>query len=166
MAMLFLWQFGGMVVKEVVGRSPLTAFWVGSHTSVGMLLLALVLLRAIWGIAQSRTRPSYHPGLIGALARLGHLALYVLMLVVPSLALLRAFGGDKPIMFFGLQLRGPTSAEVEWMTAPANALHGTLAWLLLALVAGHILMALVHRYMWNDDLIGRMIGAPAASRHT
>jgi cytochrome b561 len=36
--------------------------------------------------------------------------------------------------------------------------HGLLAWVLLAAIAGHILMVLVHRFIWKDDTVGRMIG--------
>ncbi|WP_312690208.1 cytochrome b/b6 domain-containing protein [Brevundimonas nasdae] len=44
------------------------------------------------------------------------------------------------------------------MTAPANAAHGLLAWVLLAAIAGHILMVLVHRFVWKDGVAERMIG--------
>lgn len=43
--------------------------------------------------------------------------------------------------------------------APANLFHGWLGWLLLALIAGHILMTFVHRRRPGDqDVLRRMIG--------
>lgn len=164
MAVLLLWQFAGMVLKELLGRVPLMAFWVGTHASVGLLLLALLVVRAGWALAQRRRRPPYHGGLIGGLAKAGHLALYALLLVVPALALLRAFGSGRPVQFFGMRLREATGEEIAWMTAPANLLHGTLAWLLVVLILGHVAMALIHSFWWRDGLIRRMVGRAAAGR--
>ncbi|MCV0383886.1 MAG: cytochrome b [Erythrobacter sp.] len=163
-AALLAWQFGGMALKEIVGRTPLMGFWVGSHSSVGTLLLALIAIRAIWALTQMRHRPPHGPGLLGRLANLGHVALYVLMLTVPSLAFLRMLGGERPVAVFGVTLRGPRAEAVEWMTAPANLLHGTLAWTLLALIAGHVSMALLHGLWWRDGTLARMAGRVSAPR--
>ncbi|PZO74053.1 MAG: cytochrome B [Sphingomonas hengshuiensis] len=157
MAALILWQLGGMIVKTLVGRSPLTGFWVGTHGSVGTLVLVLVLLRTFWAISQRDHRPPHGTGLVGTLANAGHVALYALMMIVPALAVLRMIGSERPIQLFGITLRG-AAAPVEWMTAPAQLLHGTLAWLLLALIVGHVAMALIHQFVWRDGTLRRMAG--------
>lgn len=163
MAALFAWQFAGMAVRILVGRHPVTAFMVGTHASLGFLLLVLVLLRAAWGLTQFRHRPRHAPGLVGRLATLGHLALYALMLAVPSLALLRAAGSGRGFAPFGIPLFPAfEGGAVAWMVAPANAAHGLLAWTLLTLVAGHIVMALAHRWLWQDDVLHRMAARPPA----
>jgi cytochrome b561 len=158
MAALFAWQFTGMAVRLIVGRSPVTAFMVGSHTSVGTLLLLLVLLRGAWGLASARRRPAHGAGWTGRAAVAGHLAIYGLMFVVPSLALLRAYGSGRAFSPFGIPLFGGFQGPIGWMTAPANAAHGLLAWTLLALVAGHVAMVVVHRVLWRDDVLHRMAG--------
>ncbi len=157
-AALLVWQFGGMVYKEIAGRTPLTKFWVGSHGSVGTLLLVLIVIRVIWALRQRGSRPTYSGGAMGFLAKAGHVGLYTLMLAVPALAVLRMIGGERPIQLFGVPLRGPNPDPVAWMTAPADFLHGNLAWLLLLLVAGHIVMALAHHFVWRDDTLSRMAG--------
>ena len=163
MAALFAWQFAGMAVRLLVGRSPLTAFMVGTHAPLGTLLLVLVLARGAWGLANARRRPRHAPGVLGRLATLGHLVLYAGMLVVPSLALLRAAGSGRGFAPFGIPLFAPFSGgPVGWMVAPANAAHGLLAWTLLTLVAGHIAMVVVHRRLWRDDVLHRMAGPLAA----
>ena len=158
MAALFVWQFTGMGLKHLLGRVPLTAFWVGTHPSVGSLLLLLIFLRLGWALSQRRRRPSYGPGLVGKAAKAGHAAMYALMLVVPTLGMVRMLGDVRPISLFGLALRPGSGQEVAWMTAPANLVHGALAWTLLALIAGHVLMVIVHRFVWHDETLGRMIG--------
>ncbi|PZR08328.1 MAG: cytochrome B [Azospirillum brasilense] len=164
MALLFAWQFAGMVVKVTVGRSPLTAFLVGTHGSVGALLFLLILLRGAWGLYSLRRRPPHEPGLLGLAARLGHLALYGLMLVVPTLALLRQYGSGRAFAPFGIPLWPASGERVEALVAPANAAHGLLAWTLLALIAGHVAMVLLHRFLWRDGTLARMAGRGPAPR--
>jgi len=158
MAGLMAWQFAGMGIKLVVGKAPITAFWVGTHKSVGTVLLALLIMRAIWGLYNMKTRPAHGGGFWGLAARGGHLALYAMMLVVPASALLRQYGSGKSMTFFGLPFIAGGGSEVAWMTAPADAFHGLLAWLLLAAIGGHVLMVLVHRFIWKDDTARRMLG--------
>ncbi|HWX50696.1 MAG TPA: cytochrome b [Roseomonas sp.] len=164
MALLFTWQFVGMLVRLTVGRSPLTAFMVGSHGGVGALLFLLVLLRGAWGLLNLRRRPPHAEGLSGRAARLGHLALYGLMLLVPALALLRQYGSGRAFAPFGLPLMPGFEGRIESLMAPANAVHGLLAWALLALAGGHITMALVHRFLWRDDVLARMAGRNGPAR--
>lgn len=161
MALLFTWQFGGMILKNVIGRTPLMQFWVGSHASVGTLLLVLVIARALWAVVEWRNRPPHTSGFVGLASAAGHALLYLLMLVIPAIALLRMFGSGRGVKLFGVQLVEPTRQQVEWMMAPANALHGNLAWLLLAVIAGHILMVAVHHFIWRDQTFYRMYGDPA-----
>lgn len=155
---ILAWQFTGMAVKLIVGRAPITAFWVGTHKWVGTVLMLLILVRAVWGLWNMTRRPPHQPGLIGLAALAGHLTLYALMLVVPALALLRQWGSGKPLEAFGVTLMEKGGAEIAWMTAPADAAHGLLAWVLLAAIVGHIAMVLVHRYVWNDGTTRRMLG--------
>lgn len=156
MALLLAWQFTGMVLRLILGRTPLMAFWVGSHASVGTLLLALVLFRALWMWINRRHRPPHHHGLMGRLSLIGHGALYALMIIVPALALLRAFGSGRGFAFFGWQIVERGGARIEWMVAPASTLHSPLAWTLLALIFGHAAMALIHHFRWKDGTLKRM----------
>lgn len=161
MAALFAWQFTGMILKYVLGRVPLMAFWVGTHASVGTLLFLLILLRAGWALAQRRHRPVYEAGLFGRLAAAGHLVMYGLMLIVPVLGVLRMIGGERPVALFGIAIRPGREQEIGWLTAPANLIHGPLAWTLLVLIVGHVAMVLLHRFAWRDDVLSRMAGGPA-----
>lgn len=165
MAALFLWQFLGMIAREIVGRTPLTGVMVGSHAPVGTLLLTLLVVRVLWGLANQHRRPAYEPGLLGLAARLGHLALYALMLIVPTLALLRLYGSGRGFAPFGIPLFESRPDKIEWMMAPANLLHGNLAWVLLVLILGHVGMVLVHRFILRDSVTSRMIGRSAGPAH-
>jgi cytochrome b561 len=158
MAALLAWQFLSMACKLVLGRTPLTAFMVGSHGQIGTVLMLLIVLRVIWAVCNRRTRPPHEQTWMGRGARAGHGLLYALMFIVPALALVRQYGSDRPLVVFGMRLMEPQPTKIEWLMAPANAVHGLLAWALLALIAGHVVMVMVHHYRWRDDTVSRMIG--------
>lgn len=160
MALLFAWQFAGMLAKVTLGKDAvLTSTLAGAHAHVGLLLLVLMAVRGLWGWTNLGHRPRHAAGALGLASWLGHLSLYALMLIVPFLALLRMLGNNRPFSWFGvIPLNDGLGEKVEWMVAPASALHGVLGWVLLALIVGHVLMVLVHRWVWKDDVAQRMLG--------
>ncbi|MFZ6763670.1 cytochrome b [Pseudoroseomonas sp. WGS1072] len=165
MAALFAWQFLGMILKVTLGRHPVAGVFVGTHASVGFLLLLLVLARGSWALFNMRWRPQPDRGWLGYAAMAGHLALYALMLIVPALALLRSYGSGRAFAPFGLPLfPGFQGGPIGWMVAPGNALHGWLGWTLLALIAGHVAMVVLHRFVWHDEVLSRMAGGPRRGR--
>jgi len=89
-------------------------------------------------------------------ATLGHLSMYILMIVVPSLAIMRAIGNTRGLSVYGVQLVAPGGESNLLLTAPANLAHGLLGWILLTLIIGHIAMALLHGVVWRDPTLDRM----------
>lgn len=164
MAVLLALQFLGMGLKLAVGRTPLTSFFVSNHAPLGVLLLVLCALRIVWGLANARRRPRQRRDVLGRLALAGHGALYLLMLVVPTLALLRLYGSGRGFRPYGIELIAPSERKLEWTELPAELLHGELAWVMLALIAGHVAMALLHRFWWRDGVLARMWGGRARAR--
>ncbi|MFH5925109.1 cytochrome b [Roseomonas xinghualingensis] len=156
MAALFTWQFAGMGLKLALGRNALVSFMVGTHGPVGTLLMLLILLRGAWGLVNARQRPPHGAGLRGLAAWTGHLAIYALMFAVPALALLRQYGSGRPFAPWGIPLM-PGGERIPELMAPGNAAHGLLGWILLALIAGHVAMILVHRHLWRDNVLPRML---------
>ena len=110
------------------------------HKALGILLLMLVFARILWAVAAEQ-----RPRAISLAARLGHLALYLRMLTVPTIALIRdaAAGRDG-------------SAE-NAATRFGDLWHSRAAWLLLLLIAGHILMTAIHQYR-GEKILQRMAG--------
>ncbi|WP_378595331.1 cytochrome b [Neisseria weixii] len=110
-------------------------FLMNPHRAIGILLLILTLFRVIWAITHAKQPPAK-----SLTAKLGHAALYVLMLAVPIVGVVRQAGfaqGNQPLIDLG------------------NAWHGVLAWALLLLVAGHIGMVAVH-HAKGDKILNRM----------
>ncbi|TJZ92632.1 cytochrome b [Paracoccus gahaiensis] len=160
-AALMLWQFGGMLSEKILGEeSPLAAALSANHTQVGTILFLLIVARAVWALVNRGQRPAHGPGLQGYAVRLGHFALYALMLAVPSAALLRAWGNERAFAPFGFQIFAPRSPDevVGTATAIGSNFHGELAWIMGVLILGHIAMAILHQVVLRDGTLKRMAG--------
>lgn len=155
MALILAWQFATAIAHLLFDDTAAKDFLWGTHKTVGLLLIILIVLRALWSLYNRGHRP---PSL-SVLARLGHLALYTLMVLVPLIALLRQYGSGRAFAPLGIPLMPGFEGEIDWMTAPANLLHSWLGWLLLVLIIGHIAMTVVHRRRPQDeDVLARMLG--------
>lgn len=142
MAVLILWQFLSAGAHFLLEDTAIDKFLWPSHKPLGFLLFSLMILRTVWAIANLSRRPAS----LNMAARLGHIALYVLLFLVPALALLRQYGSGRAFEPFGIPLISGFEAEkIEWMVEPGNLLHGLLGWALLVLILGHIFMAFWHR---------------------
>jgi cytochrome b561 len=126
------------------------------HFSLGLLVFGLFWLRVAFRL--SGNMPAIVPSppvWQEKLAKLGHLALYAIMLLMPLLgwAALSAFG--KPIPFFGLELPALLAPEKELGRSimEVHELGGNLAYFL---IGGHALAALYHHYFMKDNTLLRM----------
>lgn len=156
MALVLGWQFFTTLVRVLLEDSALDEFAWGTHRAAGVLLMLLIVLRVLWALINRHRRPPSY----SVASRLGHGVLYLLMLIIPTLALLRQYGSGRELNVFGLQLMsGFEGDRIQWMMAPANLLHGVLGWTLLALIVGHIGMTLYHRRSaHHQDVLPRMTG--------
>lgn len=161
MATLILWQFLCMGIKLIFGRQEFVKFFVSTHASVGSVLFVLMVTRVVWALVNRKNRPDHGQGLVAQAARLGHLALYVLMIAVPTIAVVRGWAGDRPFMPFGLPINtGRPEALID--TKFWGGVHGLLAWLLGFVILGHIAMVVIHEKVWRDGTLIRMIGRAKA----
>lgn len=155
MALLIAWQLTSAGTRALAKDSPLDELLWATHKPLGLLLLVLVILRAAWALSNSGQRPES----VSVAAKLGHLAMYALIIAIPILALLRQYGSGRAFSPFGLPLMSGFEGKIEWLMAPANLFHGWLGWSLLALIAGHIFMALLHgRRAGDKAILRRMLG--------
>lgn len=135
MAIGYLFMFGTAVAWNIDGQ--LRSSLMGAHKAVGFLLAVLALLRFSWAIMQMSHRPES-----AWAVRAGHLALYGFMFVVPVLGIVRQIGKEQGNKF---------------LVGLGNQWHGELAWVLLVLIAGHIVMTIIHQYR-GDPVLARMRG--------
>ncbi len=126
------------------------------HATAGLLIFALVWLRIVLRVLG--TRPPIQPSpsaWVEKLAKLGHLALYALMVVLPLLGWAMLSARGKPIPFFGLDLPALMAPDKS-LGHTIKEIHefgGNLGYFL---IGGHALAALFHRYVVKDNTLRRM----------
>ena len=96
-------------------------------------------------------------------AKLGHLALYALLIALPLTGWALISTSDKPSLFFGnpfplipFLAELPAAAKKEYHEALEGA-HELLANGLLIVVAAHVAAALRHAIVLKDGVLSRML---------
>ena len=148
----------GLVMGELP-RSP-KYFWVyTAHKSLGLTVLALVLVRIGWRLYAGAPRPvPGTPRLQALLASATHGAIYLLILALPlSGWIYDSANAQRPFRWFGLVEVPKLVAPDEALAASAHGAHEWLFWLLMALVAGHAGAALYHHFIQRDATLARML---------
>ncbi len=128
------------------------------HKSVGITILALVILRLAWRAADE------HPALPAnlkpyerTLARLTHLALYVLLFAMPLTGWTMSSARGFPVSWFGFFTLPDLVPKSRPLYEALLITHQTLAWFLFAVVALHVAGALKHHFVHKDDVLRRML---------
>ena len=148
----------GLLMGELP-RSP-KWFWVyTAHKSLGLTVLALVLVRIGWRLYAGAPRPvPGTPRLQALLASATHGAIYLLILALPlSGWIYDSANALRPFRWFGLVEVPKLVAPDEALAASAHGAHEWLFWLLMALVAGHAGAALYHHFIQRDATLARML---------
>ena len=99
LALLVMLAFG----TRIAGMEPgLANLWMyGLHKSIGLLLLALVVLRLIWHRISPPPAPQGAPGdWTTRLARAAHVALYLLLLAIPLSGWVASSASGLDVMLF------------------------------------------------------------------
>lgn len=155
MAALLAWQFASAFSHLLLEDTAVEKFFWGTHKTVGFVLMVLVVVRALWALHNRGHRPAS----LSVAAKLGHLAMYALVIVIPLVALGRQYGSGRAFSPLGIPLMPGFDEKIEWMTLPANLMHSWLGWLLLLMIIGHIAMVVIHRRRGGaGDVLVRMFG--------
>lgn len=155
MAALFLFQFLKFFDRINDGEHAVGEFIKPFHGTVGQVLLLLVVLRLLWALSRRVRPPAAQPW--PALARVGHILLYVFMVLVPLTGISRAPGRGNGLQFLGVQIIERDGQAIPWL-ATVGSWHSTVVWVFAALAAGHVIMVLVHQFGHKDNLLRRMLG--------
>jgi len=127
------------------------------HFMLGLCVLLLVTIR-IYARITSPT-PSIQPALSPTqqfAAKVGHLALYALMISLPFLGWLMLSAAGKPIPFFGLELPALIE-ENKPLAKQLKKLHEAIGVLGYYLIALHIAAAFYHHYFKKDNTLTRIL---------
>jgi cytochrome b561 len=144
-----------------MAKSPKVIPYFTFHKSLGLTIFLLAVLRLTWKLFDKRpAEPETMSRWQVTGAKLGHGLLYVLLFLVPlsgwwydSVAALR------PLYFWGLfevpHLGGPDPNDPGLKDLAAFR-HQFLFWTLVAVAAGHALIAIYHQVVSKDGVLARM----------
>ena len=155
--------FGNFLLALVMVALPLSALLTKIltyqlHKSLGLLLMPLWLWRL--GLLWWRGRPAPEARLAALqhqAARLGHTALYGLLIAVPVLGFLTAAAapiGVETVFFLLLPIPHPFPPDQALFDA-LRPLHQVAAWALVGLAAGHAALA-IHHHRRGLPILRRM----------
>jgi cytochrome b561 len=125
------------------------------HKSVGLVILALMVVRILWWIGHRPPPFPPMPAWQAAAARIVHFALYGLLVLQPLSGYLGSEFSGYPVKFFGLALPGWAGKNVP-LKDFLSIVHLATSWLIAAAVAVHVAAALKHALLDRDGLLARM----------
>lgn len=139
-----------------IEEQPGSGWYFDLHKSFGLLVFGLVLLRILWRVNHKPAPLSARlPGWQPSFASLTHRLLYASMILMPATGFLGASFSKSGVAFFGLRLPVWISPDRD-LAERFFSIHSTLAWILVALVALHVLAGLKHLLIDKDGVFQRM----------
>lgn len=134
--------------------------WISRHKSLGLTILALMLLRLVWRWIDA---PPPLPGAMSHRERLAahamHGALYVVSVLAMLAGWLYASAAGLSVNWFGLMLIPDLIAKNTGIAPIFRELHHGLVGLLALMLVGHVGAAVRHAFVLNDDVVQRMLPA-------
>lgn len=179
-ALLFLFQFAAIVAFRFLEETPPDLAWeiLNWHKSVGLVILALGVLRLAWRI--STPLPAWPPKFGEWDKKVSHFAergLYFSLFAMVASGLLIEFAGGFYIPFFELfymdnvspyihsgsvsytesVLAARKAASIPWLSDTFVATHVVLAYCVVGLFSIHVAHVLRHQFESRDGLLERML---------
>jgi len=156
--LLLIVQFVAAWTMPHIGRKTPVSTLISVHFTMGILILAVALVRLAWRFSHGEPEPEDGvPPWQTASARILHLLLYLLLFVLPLLGWINASWRSMPIVMFGVtvpQLVATRAPGWSW-TGDVHALLSN--YLLTALVGLHVLAGLYHYFIRRDRVLQRML---------
>lgn len=164
-AKLFHWAIAALLAVQLplgwlmpdIHRGMTPGLAMSVHISVGMSVLALIVLRLLWRITHPVAPESGLPVWQRITSELIHWLLYATVLLTTLSGWLFASQRGWTIHLFGLAPMPHLVAQGSAVGRSLGGWHETLTWVLLILVGLHVAAALVHLFVYRDRVMSRML---------
>jgi len=127
------------------------------HETLGMTVLALVVLRVAWRSFDRHPDPLPVSRWMGVAARLVQLLLYALLFAVPLTAIAGAWLEGHPLTLLAGVRIGPLLAESHAAGASVASVHTWLGDAILWVAGLHAAAALYHHLVLKDGVLASML---------
>jgi cytochrome b561 len=126
------------------------------HKSVGLTILAIVVLRIVWRMIRPAPPDPQAPRLLTLIGRINHWLLYAIFLIMPvSGYLLSALSGRDTPYFWLFTVPGLPKDDAAQKVA--ESIHVAGQWFVYALVVLHVAGTVWHLVIRRDGLLERML---------
>jgi len=127
------------------------------HESLGVCVVALVVLRLAWRAFAARPDPPAVPRWMGIASKAVQALLYALLLALPATAIAGAWLEGHPLtLLAGVQV-APLVAKSHDLGASIARLHTWLGDTIMWLAGLHALAALYHHFVLKDGVLVSML---------
>ncbi len=138
--------------------SPQKLRYISWHKWIGVTVFVLAAARVAWRIyCPAPALPQSMAAWQRQAARIVHLALYVMLLVIPVTGWLYSSAAGVPTVWLGLVQLPDLLQKDKSLADTLRLVHASLNWTLLVVVLGHAAYALKHHFVDRDDVLARMI---------
>jgi cytochrome b561 len=159
---LLAWTLG--MLGDELPRGPSRALGLFIHTTAGLLVIALTILRLLWRLVDPSPpaeRTYFGEWLFadwtGLGAKLAHLALYVLLVAVPIAGIILQFARGDSLPIFGIAEIASPWVKDRAFAESVGEIHELLAHGLIAVAGFHAAAALIHHWVFADRTLVRML---------
>lgn len=160
------WLTAGLIVVlvglgwyfEDLPRGPEKASLLGVHMGLGLMAFGLGLARLGWrSLNRMPAAAGDHALWERRLARIAHLILMALLLIMPLSGMLHVMAEGRTVSFFGLLALPALVGQSEILAKITGAVHGLGANLLVVTIGLHVAGALKHHIFDRDHTLTRML---------
>lgn len=153
-AILIATQWLGAQIIDWFPRGPLRVDARSVHIVCGLLLAAILAFRLLWRATRGRRLPPADTGFPHIIAKAVQWSLYGLLIAMLLVGLaLTWVRGDSIFNLFSIPSFAPGDKD---LSEQIQDIHATIGWIILAIAGLHAAAALIHHFVWRDNVLGRM----------
>jgi len=163
------WLIAGMVIVQFilakmadlagdVDNSVRELALLANHRSVGITILALVIVRLVWRLKNAPPAlPATIPQWQVTASQVSHWSLYVLLFAMPVSGWLMSSASTQSVIWFNLFQLPDFVAQNPELEDTFEEIHEFIGKLLILVAAIHILAALKHALINRNGVVQRMV---------
>lgn len=171
-AKLLHWLIAGILVGQFalgslmpdVRRGMEPGMAMHTHISIGIVVLALIIVRLAWRLSHPVPPEPELPRWQRNASVAVHWLLYLLVFVTTLSGWFFASARGWNLTFFGLFPLPALVAQGSAVGRAIGSIHESIVWVLLSVIAVHVLAALMHAFVYRDEVMQRMLFVTAARR--
>jgi cytochrome b561 len=127
------------------------------HETIGISIFAIVLARILWRMIDTAPEAAPMEPWMKYSAKLGHLALYALLIALPLTAVVGAWLEGHPLTLLGAGNFGPILPQAHVVGQAVSYVHTILGNVIIWAAGFHAVAALFHHFILRDNVLTSML---------